>query len=59
MQAYRRPVATNGSLGVTEAAASRVLSLPMWSEMSDELVGRVADALWRLHRYLGDRAAVG
>jgi dTDP-4-amino-4,6-dideoxygalactose transaminase len=59
MRAYRRPAGTNGNLGVTEAAASRVLTLPMWSEMTDEHVSRMTDALWRLYRSLGDRTAVG
>jgi dTDP-4-amino-4,6-dideoxygalactose transaminase len=59
MRAYRRPAGTNGNLGVTEAVASRVLTLPMWSEMTDEHVSRMTDALWRLYRSLGDRTAVG
>jgi dTDP-4-amino-4,6-dideoxygalactose transaminase len=59
MRAYRRPAGTNGNLGVTVAAASRVLTLPMWSEMTDEHVSRMTDALWRLYRSLGDRTAVG
>jgi len=58
MRAYRHLAGTNGALSVTEFAASRVLTLPMWTDMTDEQVGRVADAVGRLRRFPPTRAAV-
>jgi len=39
-------------LPVTDAAAARVLTLPMWSEMSEEQVRAVAGAVARICRYV-------
>ena len=50
MKAYRHMVSTNGTLEVTVRASERVLTLPMWSEMGNELVDRIADAVYRIHR---------
>jgi dTDP-4-amino-4,6-dideoxygalactose transaminase len=36
---------TLGSLPVTEAAAERILSLPMYAELTDEQIQQVCDAL--------------
>jgi dTDP-4-amino-4,6-dideoxygalactose transaminase len=52
MRAYRRQSTANGNLHVTETAAERVLTLPMWTEMRDEHVDRVASAIERVHRWL-------
>ena len=54
MHAYRHLAGTNGALRVTEAAASRVLTLPMWSDMTEEHVSRVADAVQRLRLFAAD-----
>jgi dTDP-4-amino-4,6-dideoxygalactose transaminase len=51
MRAYRTGVARNGGLKVTDWAAERVLSLPLWSGMTDE-PDRVAEALARVNRHL-------
>jgi dTDP-4-amino-4,6-dideoxygalactose transaminase len=51
MRAYRHLVGTNGALWVTEAAASQVLTLPMWSDMTEEHVARLGEALHRLRRF--------
>jgi dTDP-4-amino-4,6-dideoxygalactose transaminase len=57
MQAYRSQAGNNGQLPVTEAAALRVLTLPLWSSMEGpELLG-VADAVRRIHRHIGDRGS--
>ncbi len=44
-EAYRERGFGPGSFPVTEAAARRVLSLPMYPELTDDAVHRVADAL--------------
>jgi dTDP-4-amino-4,6-dideoxygalactose transaminase len=49
MQAYRQLTNHASDLLITEVAAARVLSLPMWSEMSDEHVDAVVDAVARVH----------
>ena len=52
MQAYRSQAGKNGQLPVTEAAARRVLTLPLWSSMQGpELLG-VADTVSRIQRYV-------
>jgi dTDP-4-amino-4,6-dideoxygalactose transaminase len=57
MHAYRS-LGIRGSLRVTEASAPQVLSLPMWSEMPDDAVDRVADAIKRIHEHVaGDGVA--
>ena len=53
-RAYRfMRASTNGSLQVTETAAMRVLTLPLWSDMSDEQIDRVSDAVGRIQRHMG------
>ena len=54
-QAYRAVPAPD--LPVTEWAASRVLTLPLWSQMSEGDVERVADAVARVGRYPEEVAA--
>ena len=56
-RAYR---AGNGfhSLEVTEEAAAKVLSLPLWSSMTDGHVDRVVEAVERLHRFAGEKVIV-
>jgi dTDP-4-amino-4,6-dideoxygalactose transaminase len=53
MQAYRYLTDTIGDLPVTDSAASRVISLPMWTGMAGRDVGRVADAIGRIGRFVG------
>lgn len=53
MQAYRSQAGKNGALPVTEAVVQRVLTLPLWSSMGGEELLRVADAVRRIHRFLG------
>jgi dTDP-4-amino-4,6-dideoxygalactose transaminase len=50
-RAYRS-FSNGGSLAVTDEAASRVLTLPLWEGMADEHVARVAEAIGRIHRFL-------
>jgi dTDP-4-amino-4,6-dideoxygalactose transaminase len=47
-RAYRTVGLSNGALPVTDAAAARVLTLPLWTGMDDELVDRVGVAVARL-----------
>ncbi len=47
-RAYRTAGPSNGALPVTDAAAARVLTLPLWTGMDDELVDRVGVAVARL-----------
>jgi dTDP-4-amino-4,6-dideoxygalactose transaminase len=47
-RAYRTAGPSNGALPVTDDAAARVLTLPLWTGMDDELVDRVGVALARL-----------
>jgi dTDP-4-amino-4,6-dideoxygalactose transaminase len=47
-RAYRSFAPGNGSLPVTDLAAERVLTLPLWTGMRDEQVDRVGLALTRL-----------
>lgn len=56
MQAYRSLKGTSGHLEVTEKIAPQVLTLPMWSEMSDEDAHTVAYVVNRLQRYLGSQS---
>ena len=53
MRAYQYLGVTNGGLPVTESAASRVLTLPMWTGMTERHVARVADAVRRIGRFVG------
>jgi len=50
MRAYRHLNGTNGHLPVTEWAAQRALTLPLWSDMSEEQVDRVGVAVARIQR---------
>ena len=52
MRAYRSAAGVNGNLPVTEAAAERVLTLPLWVGMGEEHVGGVAAAIVRIRRFL-------
>lgn len=56
MHAYRSLAGPHGDLTFTEEASSRVISLPMWSEMSYEEVSRVAGAVTGIHRFLSGRS---
>jgi dTDP-4-amino-4,6-dideoxygalactose transaminase len=47
-QAYRSLAPGNGSLPVTDQVAAQVLTLPLWTSMTDEQVERVGLALARL-----------
>lgn len=51
MRAYRWATAGNGHLPVTAWASERVITLPLWAGMSEEHVGRVAEALGRIRRF--------
>jgi dTDP-4-amino-4,6-dideoxygalactose transaminase len=53
MEAYRSLSQANGQLPVTDSAASRVITLPMWTGMTDRHVRRVADAVGRIGRFAG------
>jgi dTDP-4-amino-4,6-dideoxygalactose transaminase len=55
MRAYRTGVAPNGDLKTTDWASERVLSLPLWSGMTDE-PDRVAEAVARIQRHFAERA---
>jgi len=58
-RAYRfLRASANGSLPVTEKAAGRVLTLPLWSAMSDEQIDRVTEAVGRIQRHMGERPRV-
>jgi dTDP-4-amino-4,6-dideoxygalactose transaminase len=52
MQAYRWMAGSNRNLSVTEDAASRTLTLPLWVDMTDEHIARISDSIWRIHRYV-------
>lgn len=52
MKAYESSGArARGLLPVTDAAAARVLSLPMWTEMGEDLPARVAETIAAIHLY--------
>jgi dTDP-4-amino-4,6-dideoxygalactose transaminase len=53
MKAYRFIAEGDGDYPVTDSAASRVISLPMWTAMTDRHVARVADAVARIGRFVG------
>jgi dTDP-4-amino-4,6-dideoxygalactose transaminase len=57
MRAYRFLVGANGYLPLTEAASSKVLTLPLWSSMAEGQVHRVADAVSRIWRFRSQRTA--
>ncbi len=51
MRAYRNLAGRNGALHATNAAAARVLTLPMWADLAEEQVALVVDAVRRLHEF--------
>lgn len=53
MEAYRSLAGVDVALPVTDSAASRVITLPMWTGMTDRHVARVADAIARIGRFAG------
>jgi dTDP-4-amino-4,6-dideoxygalactose transaminase len=57
MQAYRRLNGTTVHLPVTETAASRTLTLPMWGGMTESHIARVASAIARIRRYVTTRTS--
>jgi dTDP-4-amino-4,6-dideoxygalactose transaminase len=59
MQAYRGVSGSNGDLVATEVAASRVLSLPLWSEMEETEQRRVVEAVARIRRFAAGRGNGG
>lgn len=58
MRAYRG-IGHRGSLPVTEAASASSLTLPLWTQMADEQVERVALAVARIQRAVGRELAWG
>ncbi|MGH2785242.1 MAG: DegT/DnrJ/EryC1/StrS family aminotransferase [Actinomycetota bacterium] len=55
MRPYRRLKAANGFLEATVQAAGRVLTLPLWMEMSDATVVRVSDSVRRVQSWYESR----
>jgi dTDP-4-amino-4,6-dideoxygalactose transaminase len=53
MQAYRSMADTDVGLPVTDSAAARVLTLPMWTGMTELHVRRVAGAVRRIGQFVG------
>jgi dTDP-4-amino-4,6-dideoxygalactose transaminase len=53
MKAYGSVAKASGDLPVTDSAASRVITLPMWTGMTDRHVARVGDAVGRIGRFVG------
>jgi dTDP-4-amino-4,6-dideoxygalactose transaminase len=56
MKAYRSFAHVDGALSITDAAAGRVLTLPMFDEMSDGSVEGVAQAVRRIRDYRAEVA---
>jgi dTDP-4-amino-4,6-dideoxygalactose transaminase len=56
MRAYRR-IGSNADLPVTDAMAAQTLTLPLWVEMTEAHVARVADAIGRIRRYVRNRTS--
>lgn len=56
--AYARFASTSGLLDNTDLLATRSLSLPMWSEMGDEIVLGICAAIGRAHEFANQIAAV-
>jgi dTDP-4-amino-4,6-dideoxygalactose transaminase len=52
--AYRQFAPQEGRLPVTDWLAASSLSLPLWSHMSDEIVGRICRACARIHEARDD-----
>lgn len=57
MRAYRRVAASNGDLPITNAVAAKTLTLPLWVEMTEAHVARVADAVGRIRTYVRRRSS--
>lgn len=55
MRPYRRAKAANGFLEATVKAAGSVITLPLWMEMSDEMVVRVSDTVRRIQKWYESR----
>ena len=53
-RAYRDVPSTNGHLAVTERVAERVLTLPLWIDMSEEDVDLVVEAVRRIQAFASD-----
>jgi dTDP-4-amino-4,6-dideoxygalactose transaminase len=53
--AYRYLASSNGGLPITERASTRVLTLPLWGQMTEDHIGRVVSATARIQRFLGGR----
>jgi dTDP-4-amino-4,6-dideoxygalactose transaminase len=51
MTAYRAYSGVNGNLPATLHAASRVLAVPFWADMTERQIARVARAFERIRRY--------
>lgn len=49
--AYRQYAPAEGSLPVTDRLAATSLSLPVWSDMPEDLAARIAGAVERIHRH--------
>jgi len=49
MRAYREIVGRNGHLPATDAASAQVLTLPLWIDMTEEQVVKVAEAVAATH----------
>jgi dTDP-4-amino-4,6-dideoxygalactose transaminase len=52
MRAYRALAGSNGNLPVTEWVVPRVLTLPLWTEMTETHIARVCDAIRRIRLYI-------
>jgi len=52
MRAYRYLNGAVGPLPVTDRAAGQVITLPLWADLGEESIVRVADALRRLHDWV-------
>ncbi len=50
-KAYTRFAATGTALDETDLLAARSLSLPMWSDMSDEIASGICRAVRRIHEF--------
>lgn len=59
MRAYRNSNVAKGGLPNTEIAARSALTLPMWSEMGERTVERVAGAVKRIRSDTAGRAGAG
>ena len=59
MRAYRRTISTNGHLPVTDAAAARVITLPLWEGLTRQQQALVASAIRRIGTYEGGANLTG